>query len=541
MNPKIKKIFFGALLSILLVSSLVIASMKNTSVKAESPKKAKNVIMLIGDGMSTEAITLARWYNNGQPLTMDEISVGAVKTYWADGPITDSAPGGTAYSVGQKTKNKYVGVSKDKKPLATILEAAKLDGKATGLVFTCEAPHATPADFSAHIDSRSNYDAIIKQQVYNGLDVVLGGGKKYSEVYKDELLAKGYDYVTTKQEMLQSTSNKIWGMFADIDMAYDIDREKTRPEEPTLAEMTRKAIEVLSKDKDGFFLMVEGSKIDWAAHANDPVGIVTDIIAFDRAVKEAVDFAKQDGNTVVIVTTDHGNSGISIGNFETGSTKDKRFSYDNINFVDSVNKIKNVKMTTKTFNNLIVGKSDDEIKSMVLENYGINDLNEDEFKKVKANKINEVISDRVKIGFTTRGHTGEDVYLGVYAPFGVEKLKGVVDNTEVNRYMQRILLGKERLSALTEELFVEGKSAFEAKGATVDVIIPKVQDPKDATKEVDDLKNTYVIITKGSDVLKLYMYTNKYELNGNMEDIDSVMPYISGKFYIPTKIVNLIK
>ncbi|MBZ4663408.1 MAG: putative secreted protein [Caloramator sp.] len=273
MNSKIKKIFCGALCSIVLVGSLVTTGIRNTfNVKAESPRKVKNVIMLIGDGMSTEAITLARWYNNGQPLAMDEISVGAVKTYWVDGPITDSAPGGTAYAVGQKTKNKYVGVSKDKKPLATILEAAKLDGKATGLVVTCEVPHATPADFSAHIDSRSNYDAIIKQQVYNGLDVVLGGGKKYSEVYKDELIAKGYDYVTTKQEMLQATSNKIWGMFADVDMAYDIDREKTRAEEPTLAEMTKKAIEVLSKDKDGFFLMVEGSKIDWAAHANDPVG-----------------------------------------------------------------------------------------------------------------------------------------------------------------------------------------------------------------------------------------------------------------------------
>ncbi|WDC83577.1 alkaline phosphatase [Caloramator sp. mosi_1] len=176
--------------------------------------------------MSTEAITLARWYNNGQPLTMDEISVGAVKTYWADGPISDSAPAGTAYAVGEKTKNKYVGISKDKKPLTTILEAAKVDGKSTGLVFTCEVPHATPADFSAHIDSRSNYDAIIKQQVYNNLDVVLGGGDKYAQTYRNELIAKGYDYVTTKQEMISSTSNKIWGMFAEVDLAYDIDRSK---------------------------------------------------------------------------------------------------------------------------------------------------------------------------------------------------------------------------------------------------------------------------------------------------------------------------
>ena len=216
-----------------------------------------------------------------------------------------------------------------RKPVANILEAARLAGKATGLVATSEIMHATPADFSAHDPSRKDYDGISEQQVYQGMNVVIGSGSsKYftSDVRgdKEDLLSvikKNYQYTDTPQQFNQVTGGNLWAMFAPVALAYDFDRDPNK--EPSLAEMTDKAIDLLSQDKDGFFLMVEGSKVDWAAHANDPVGIISDILAFDKAVGVALDFAKADGNTLVISATDHGNSGITIGNKATDGSYDK--------------------------------------------------------------------------------------------------------------------------------------------------------------------------------------------------------------------------
>jgi alkaline phosphatase len=545
MNFKIynKKITSIVLASILSISAITFKSLRENNIAmAEEQRKVKNVIFLIPDGMSIATTTLARWYKDAQDgivgndkLTLDEIASGYVKTYWANGPITDSAPAATAYALGVKSNNKYVGVDTDKIPKASILEAAKLNGKATGIVATSEIMHATPADFTAHYPDRSNYNALSKQQIYNNADVVLGGGDSFfakdgagkrndNKDLKEEIKKLGYDYVTTKNEMINSKASKIWGVFAPKDLAYDIDRAETRPEEPTLAEMTRKAIEVLSKDKDGFFLMVEGSKIDWAAHANDPVGMVTDTLAFDEAVKVALEYAKNDNNTIVIVSADHGNSGISIGNYETGSTSDSRYKYDNITFADSVFNIKNAKATVQRFNNMIIGKSDSEILSLVSTYYGYNDINSEELAKIKDGKINEVVSNRTKIGFTTGGHTGGDVMLYVYAPYDIERLSGTVDNTEINRYIQRVL-GVD-LSKATKELFINAKDAFENIGANF-------------TLDLSDSDNPKAIVKKGDITLTAYAYTNKIDINGTEYTLDGVIVYNGDKIFLSQKAVDL--
>ena len=174
------------LLSTIIVGSMLTMSLSN-NVKLNTANAAegkdKNVIMLIADGMSQEAITLARYYKDSQDgkygndtLAMDEIASGETHTAWANGPVTDSAPGATAYATGNKTNDKYVATSVEDKPLATLLEGAKLEGKGTGIVVTCEVPHATPADFTAHTNNRSDYKSILSQQISNDLDVVLGGG-----------------------------------------------------------------------------------------------------------------------------------------------------------------------------------------------------------------------------------------------------------------------------------------------------------------------------------------------------------------------------
>lgn len=334
---------------VLLLGCTIIFGLSNPVATKADDKKVKNVIYLIADGMSDGILTAAKYYNDIQDgtlgndkLAMDDIRSGFVKTAWANGPITDSAPAGTALSSGYKANPGVVGLNIEGQPKATILEAAELNGLATGIIATSEITHATPAAFSSHVESRQDYNSIMKQQVYKDMEVVLGGGSVLFEAtgggkrndgkdLTEDIKALGYDYVTNKSEMNESDSDKLWGLFAEKDLAYDFDRvAEGNEEEPSLAEMTEKAIEVLEKDGEGFFLMVEGSKIDWAAHANDPSGTIGDILAFDDAIKVALDYAKENQDTIVVVTTDHANSGFSIGNESTTS------GYDDLTFEESI-------------------------------------------------------------------------------------------------------------------------------------------------------------------------------------------------------------
>lgn len=316
-----------------------------SSTIAQNNPQAKNIIMMIPDGQSVSDTTLARWYKGGTPLAVDEMMCGLVRTYSSDAAIADSAPSGTVYATGFKSHTGFVGVLPDenimpgmkpladadkRRPVASILEAAQMLGKGTGLIATSKIMHATPADFSAHDPSRKNYDNLSEQEVYQNIDVVLGSGEYYltpegrkdGENLASELKNMGYDYITTPDEMRNTNSTKIWGMFAPKDLSYEIDRDSSK--QPSLAEMTKKAIDTLSKNENGFFLLVEGSKVDWASHANDPIGIISDTLAYDEAVKAALDFAKKDGNTVVISVTDHGNGGMTIGNKATDNNYDKQ-------------------------------------------------------------------------------------------------------------------------------------------------------------------------------------------------------------------------
>ena len=309
---------------------------------------AKNIIVMIPDGMSVTGTTLARWMNGGdKPLAMDELACGLIRTYPSDAIVNDSAPAATAYACGITAQTGNIGVYPDAltmpglkqpkpdginnlSPAANIMEAARLQGRGTGLVVTCELPHATPADFAAHDPSRKNYDNIGEQEVYAGFDVMLGAGLKFfgPDVRKDKedlvsVIKAGYDLVQDTAALKASSATKLWGSFekpGETDLGYDLDRDPARI--PSLSEMTEKAVSVLSRNPKGFVLMVEGSLIDWAAHANDPVGIYSDINAFDKAVASAMDFARKDGNTVVLIMADHGNSGLSIGNASTTSGYD---------------------------------------------------------------------------------------------------------------------------------------------------------------------------------------------------------------------------
>lgn len=545
MSKKIR----GIIATFLVVAGVTtnIHGSKSNVVYANEKSKAKNVIMLIADGMSTEGITLAR-HTKGNSLAMDEISVGSVITSWANGPITDSAPGGTVYAAGEKTNNKYIGTSVNDTPMASILEGAESVGKATGIVATSEITHATPGDFTAHTNNRKNYNQILQQQINQDMEVVLGGGFNKpsgftSEVSTDEfgsyyeeqvnnIKEEGFDLITTKDELISYDGDKLWGSFADADLKYDFDRQSDNDNvQPSLAEMTDKAIEVLNKDEDGFFLMVEGSKVDWAAHANNTVGIVSDILAFDEAVKTAVEFAKADGNTVVVVTTDHGNSGITIGSSYYNENIE---SYDKATYANTTDLLKNATITEERFNELASGKSDEEIKSLAKKYYAI-DLNDEELAIVKGEQgegrkigIREVIARKVGIGYTTGGHTGEQIYLGVYAPSDLELLEGVVDNTEVNKYMQRVLFGEELLSSYTKEIYQDGE-----------VVLNNIEGTKTYLDETIKYSPRLTIERLGN-VIEVDLYTNNYRINGEEKELKTVVPYINGKYFIPQELIDIV-
>lgn len=539
----------GIIAAFLVVAGVTtnIHSSKSDVAYANERGKVKNVIMLIADGMSTEAITLAR-HTKGDSLAIDEISVGSVITSWANGPITDSAPGGTVYAAGEKTNNKYIGTSVNDTPMASILEGAESVGKATGIVATSEITHATPGDFTAHTNNRKYYNQILQQQINQDMEVVLGGGfnkasgfssevssdefESYYEEQVNNIKEEGFDFITTKDQLTSYDGDKLWGSFADADLKYDFDRQSDNDNvQPSLAEMTNKAIEVLNKDEDGFFLMVEGSKVDWAAHANNTVGIVSDILAFDEAVKAAIEFAKTDGNTVVVVTTDHGNSGITIGSSYYNENIE---SYDKATYENTTDLLKNATITEERFNEIASGKSNDEIKALAKKYYGI-DLNDEELAIVKGEQgegrqvgIREVIARRVGIGYTTGGHTGEQIYLGVYAPSDVELLEGVVDNTEVNKYMQRVLFGEEILSSYTKEIYQDGE-----------VILNKIEGTKASIDETIKYSPKLTIERLGN-VIEVDLYTNNYRINGEEKELKTVVPYINGKYFIPQELIDIV-
>ncbi|KKG07588.1 alkaline phosphatase [Methanosarcina sp. 2.H.A.1B.4] len=459
----------------------------NSITLADPDANIKNIIVLVPDGCSQSVQTLARWYS-GKPLQLDEMMVGAVSTYSADSVITDSSAAATALATGHKTTNGFISVGPaddsvlsileapseevQYRPLATVLEGSKLEGKATGLVVTSRVTHATPAAFASHVDDRDNENEIMEQMVYGDIDIVFGGGSRYLVPVAEEgkrtdgenltkvLLDRGYQFIDNKDEMLDLTSGRAWGLFAKSHMESDINRPLLAPEEPSLAEMTEKAIELLSQDKDGFFLMVEGSQVDWGDHSNDPIYAVTSFLAFDEAVKVAVDFAEKDGHTLVLAFPDHNTGGMIIGSYSDSE-------YTSTTVKDVIKPLKGMKLNSPGVKAKI-GKdlSPKNIKTQLKTWWGIDATDEDITEILELYNdgkglsldyaISEVISrNHTVIGWTTHGHCGEDVPLWAYGP---DSPAGHMDNTEIAEYVAKEL-GFD-LNETSEYLFVEAGEVF---------------------------------------------------------------------------------
>ncbi|MBD3159831.1 MAG: alkaline phosphatase [Candidatus Lokiarchaeota archaeon] len=307
----------SALLTIFCLGLMVTTTSVALGVPVEpaAEEEPLSVILMIGDGMGYEHVKLARWVELGRTghLRMERYDFTAsVLTHSASADITDSAAAGTALATGVKTINGRISKDPSGANLETILEIAEGYDKSTGVVSTCFVQHATPATFYAHVQSRSSYGEITRQAVEEvDVEVILGGGSEYfSPSQLTAMEDSGYSVVTNRSHMLSTSSSKILGLFSESHMPYEQDRDFEQT--PSLGEMTEKSIDVLSQDPDGFFLMVEGGRIDHAGHDNDKVNDALDTIAFDEAVGVAIDYVQSHSNTILMVTADHECGGLTV-------------------------------------------------------------------------------------------------------------------------------------------------------------------------------------------------------------------------------------
>ncbi|NHC40395.1 alkaline phosphatase [Bacillus sp. MM2020_1] len=444
-----KKVLPVAVLSSLAFSSLVGAGTANakTDKAAKNNAEIKNVIFLIGDGMGVSYTSAYRYLKDDpstkrvEPTEFDKFLVGQQTTYPEDAKqnVTDSASAATAMAAGVKTYNAAIAVDNDKSEVKTVLEAAKEQGKSTGLVATSEITHATPASFGSHDVNRNNMNAIADDyynERVNGkhkIDVLLGGGSdlfiRQDRNLTDEFKRDGYSYVSNLQELKKDKNDQVLGLFAKRGMPKMIDRTA---EMPSLADMTTSAIERLNQNKKGFFLMVEGSQIDWAGHDNDIVGAMSEMEDFEKAFKAAIDFAKKDKHTLAVATADHSTGGYSIGargeyNWFSAPINAAKRTPDFM--AEQIASGADVKDTLTKFINLPL--TDKEIQSV---------KDAAAAKKVVDidNAIEQIIDTRSFTGWTTGGHTGEDVNVYAFGPAS-ERFAGQIDNTDNAKIIFEIL------------------------------------------------------------------------------------------------------
>lgn len=550
-----KKLF---LLSLLFLSSgiLLFPQTYNGNSYRKKVAPTKNVIVMIPDGTSIGVVSAARLcqiYNKqGENLAIDPYFCGTVRTFSSNAPIGDSAPTTSAYMTGmpQQTGNVAIYPLVDEEndlvevdaamsyqPLVTVLEASRIEqSKATGLVVTCEFPHATPADCSSHHYQRGRYDLLTSQIAYQNLDVLFGGGVSLvTDDMKQHFTNKDITYYANDiNAFREHKEGKVWSLWCDGALPYDLDRDATQI--PSLHEMTEKALNLLSQNENGFFLMIEGSKIDWAAHANDAVGCITEYLAFDRAIQSVMEFAQKDGNTTVVILPDHGNSGFTTGRHDLSG-------YDRASITKLFGSVSKYKKTAEGLEGLLLKEHPENLKAIIKEYTGIDITDEElatliESKNYKPEnymkvsdgknmtaKLVEIMNKRTYFGFTTGGHTGEEVFLAAYHPQGDIPV-GMNTNMEINHYLSDVVGLQKRLPELTREIFAKHTDVFSDCKYSFD---GKAQFP-------------VLTVKKGKNTLEIPAFKSVVYLNGKPHDIGSIVVYIdkTETFYLPQNLKKFL-
>lgn len=446
----------------------------------------KYVFYFIGDGLGASQRQFSEFFlrektnNPSRELLMNSLDVAGINTtYAADTLITDSAAAGTALASGIKTNKGVIGKDPAGNDVKTLIEAAEQEGRVTGIITTTRLTHATPAAFCAHNISRGNENEIAEDILASNVDFIAGGGIRHfipqamkvengdaigntiKSKRKDdknlvrEFQAKGYDTfigmegAKTFARTDFSKKDKVFAAFTYTHMPYEIERSSQYPDVPSIARMTRAGIEVLSKSPNGFFLMIEGGRIDHAAHANDPTGVIHDTLAFDAAIKEAYDFLlKHRDETLIVVVGDHETGGMGLGMDSMGYKLDMTaLMATTVSVEDSLaygaGRYKGDRGAYLTF---------------LGDKFGLTDLTEAEsarLTKAMADadagmtmgyyKVNpaaltaaHLLSERANINWTTTIHTATMIPMGATG-VGARRFSGFKDNTEIAMAMAALL------------------------------------------------------------------------------------------------------
>ncbi|KAI7883597.1 alkaline phosphatase-like protein [Lichtheimia hyalospora FSU 10163] len=489
-----KKSLLGGLVCFLVLLGMIIGAWITPPIAingrlAEQAKSStsgpapRNIIMMISDGMGPASVSFSRTfyqYIHGLPydheMPLDTIHVGQSRTRSSSTLVTDSAAGATAFSCGLKTYNGAIGVDPKKNPCGTVLESAKYHrGMRTGLVATSRITHATPASFSAHVVDRDNENAIAIQQIGDyrlgrSVDLMFGGGychflpksdtrscrKDERNLFVEANDKFGWEHVLsidhnrTEFDALANDASvlPVLGLFHPDHMNYEIDRDVAL--EPSLTEMTDKALKILSssssteqdeEENKGFFLMVEGSRIDMAAHSNDPVAHLHEILEYQNTIELVKRFVDEHPDTLMISTSDHETGGLSLARQVT-SAYPKYLWYPDVlikatqSTVTLANKIKAQASVTHDF----------LVKEILQKGLGIGDPTADELdrlvkigsKKRLDQYLAQMISIRAQLGWATHGHSGVDVNLYAYGA-QADSLRGSHENIEIGEYITSML------------------------------------------------------------------------------------------------------
>ncbi|WP_321329619.1 alkaline phosphatase [uncultured Ilyobacter sp.] len=433
----------------------------------------KYVFMFIGDGMAASQRQMAEYYvqettgDKDYSLLINRLPVAGINTtHSMDSLVTDSAAAGTALATGYKTDNGMISVLPDGKKLDSIVDVAEKSGMKTGLISTTRLTHATPAVFASNNMSRDNESDIAEDFLESNVDFFAGGGYRYfisqdksgSKRKDDRDISKefhklgynvfiGEDSSDEFMNLKASKDQKVFAAFTKSHMPYEVDRVNSGSKVPSLADMTEKGIEVLSKNRKGFFMMVEAGRIDHAAHANDAASVINDTLAFDKAVKKAYDFyQKHPKDTLILVVGDHETGGLGMGYGKNYFLNLKSLQDVKISVDDTLQKA--YKGDREAYFKFIEEKMGlnnltEKEKSLIEKSMDIEDSGVDVGKTYggytpTAIAVAHVMDMRANVMFTTFAHSATQIPLSAVGK-KAESFQGFKDNTEIGRILMDIV------------------------------------------------------------------------------------------------------
>lgn len=382
----------------------------------------------------------------------NRVTRALMDTASASSIVTDSAAGSSSWGGGVRVPNGALNVGANGEKYLPILQKFKRAGKKVGCVTTVPITHATPAGFCVNQESRGDQSEIAGQYLELGFDVMMGGGHKYfaADRRKDKkdmyaaFREKGWNVALTREEMLKADNKQLLGVFGDDALPYAIDREHDadlKRDTPTLAEMAQKAIDHMKSHPKGFVMQIEGGKVDWGAHANDVAALLYDQIAFDEAIKVAIDFAEKDKETLVIITTDHGNAnpGIIYGkNANDNFDRIQRYTKTNEWILNQIHP----GSTTAQIREIIAASNgatitEDEAKTVMSYYQDINKKGDDglyNYKKLPFKAFAEMQKSSNSIGWISMEHSADYVECCAFGP-GSKLLKPFIKNVDLHYLM----------------------------------------------------------------------------------------------------------